>query len=109
MAARIHLTERAWYLTGGLRTGSVTPYASVGQSRRDYGSEGAGLDLSRLPPDARPGAAALNSMLDGFVRPNDFDTFTVGLRWDFRRNVDLKLQVDHFRLEDRSQGRLANV
>jgi hypothetical protein len=61
----------AWYVTGGYRIAKFTPYlryATASMSR--VGSVG-------LPP---------------FI---DQDTVSAGLRWDFWKNLDLKLQLDH--------------
>jgi hypothetical protein len=33
----------------------------------------------------------------------------MGVRWDFRRDTDLKLQLDQVRLSNNSNGFLANV
>ncbi|MFY9328911.1 MAG: hypothetical protein WAO76_12995 [Georgfuchsia sp.] len=60
-----------WYAVGGIRTGNFTPYLGYARSyMTDAGSLG----------------------LPTFI---DQDTSTAGLRWDFAKNTDLKLQFDH--------------
>jgi predicted porin len=102
-------TQRGWYLTGGYRLGAFTPYASVGQSRRSDATSEVVLDIASLPPAVRPAATGLNTQGEFLVRPNEYDTFTLGTRWDFRRDTSLKVQLDHVRLKDGSSGELVNV
>jgi hypothetical protein len=60
-----------WYTIGGYRIGNFTPYAGYA---RAYPSE---HGPTAFPP---------------FI---DQDTLTVGARWDFMKNTDLKIQFDH--------------
>jgi hypothetical protein len=63
-----------WYVIGGRRFGSFTPYIEHARASMAYaGTLG-------LPPLVNQG------------------TNTLGLRWDFMRNVDLKVQLDHTEL-----------
>jgi hypothetical protein len=39
----------------------------------------------------------------------DQNTISAGARWDFMKNLDLKLEADHTRLGADSYGRLINV
>jgi hypothetical protein len=66
-----------WYIISGYRIGNFTPYLGYG---RTY-----------MTDDGALGYAALI----------DQDTTTAGLRWDFMKNFDLKLQFDH---TDRNGG-----
>ena len=50
--------------------------------------------------------AALNAILGSIPAQN---TTSAGLRWDFMRNVDLKLQYDRTRLGEGSPGVLINL
>ena len=63
-----------WYAMGGYRINKFTPYASVA---RAYPSR---HGQTELPP---------------FI---DQNTATVGGRWDFMKNTDLKVQFDHTEL-----------
>lgn len=103
-------TSTGWYASGGYRFGQITPYAGYAQRRRSTGSD-AGLDPDSFPPDTEEEkyAARLNAALHEILRPNEYDTVTLGMRWDFAANLSLKLQLDHIDLADDSQGELINV
>jgi hypothetical protein len=68
------------------------------------------LSLTALPPSLVGPAtglnAALNSILGSIPVQN---TTSLGLRWDFVRHLDLKLQYDYTRLGAGSPGTLANL
>lgn len=87
---------RAWYISGGYRFGSVTPYLTYASSKNHTKQETA-------PSFATP---IINSIVDA---PNEQDTVSVGVRWDFYRNMALKAQYDHISLGANSTGRFANV
>jgi hypothetical protein len=69
-----------------------------------------GLNVSELPVSLQPIAAALDSGLDAAIasRPVQY-TSSAGVRWDFRKNLDLKLQVDRINLGSDSPGTLINI
>ena len=50
--------------------------------------------------------AALNAILGSIPAQS---TTSAGVRWDFMKNVDLKLQCDHTRLDKGSPGLLINL
>ena len=50
--------------------------------------------------------AALNAILGSIPVQS---TTSAGVRWDFIKNVDLKLQYDHTRLGEGSPGLLINL
>jgi hypothetical protein len=60
-----------WYTIGGYRIDKFTPYAGYARA---------------YPSEHGPTA---------FLPFIDQGTFTVGVRWDFMKNTDLKLQFDH--------------
>lgn len=95
--------SRSWYVAGGYRFGALTPYAVYAKTRSDVAPE---------PGVALPGAAPLNAGLNAALN-NQFNgsqaTWTLGLRWDFYKNMALKMQYDHIDLGSNSAGRLANV
>lgn len=83
----------AMYVSGGYRINKFTPYLL-------YSQNSPGSFYSSSTP---PTAAAI-------VRANrSQSTSSVGVRWDFMRNYDLKVQYDQVRLSDNSNGYLVNV
>jgi len=98
-AAYIHANgfvtaSKGIYVTGGLRLGAFTPYASVG--RYSHGS---------VPVTSHP-------LLDAAMASsaaNDYKSTSLGVRWDFHKQADLKLQLDRFSNDSGSTGPLANV
>jgi hypothetical protein len=100
----------AWYVSGGYRLAEFTPYLTYGALKANSNTSDPGLTVSALPP-ALAGAgiglnAGLNSVLGSIAAQS---TASAGLRWDFVKNVDLKLQYDHTRLGAGSAGTLINL
>jgi hypothetical protein len=99
----------AWYASGGYRAGKFTPYVT-------YAHEGAvsnsdpGLTLAGLPPALIAFAAGLNAAVNTVLQsiPSQ-STASIGVRWDFMKNLDLKLQADHTRLGADSSGTFINL
>ena len=81
-AANLKIIRAAWYLNGGVRIGDFSPYVT----------------LSELKPISETGQAPVGQ-----------HTYAAGVRWDVRRNVDVKFQWDHIRLNDHSFGTLQNI
>lgn len=99
----------AWYVSGGYRLGKFTPYLTYAEVKTDRNSD-PGLALAALPPNRAGFAAGLNAALNAILELNaDQNTVSVGSRWDFMRNVDLKLQIDHSRHGPGSSGELTNL
>jgi hypothetical protein len=73
-----------WYVTGGYRIKQFTPYVTY----------------SRLLPLTNPGL--------GFPAAGQRNE-SAGIRWDFHKNFDLKLQLDHINLDAGSAGTLGNI
>jgi hypothetical protein len=100
---------RAWYVSGGVRVGRFTPYATYGHEHGASNSD-PGLLLTGLPPAQAAYAsglnAGLNALLESIPRQS---TVSVGARWDFKRNLDFKLQADHTRMGADSYGTLINI
>lgn len=85
--------SRAGYLLAGYRLGTVTPFAGYSWTRSKSKDVRSGL------PDFIPAFAQINAGLAGSlarVHTNQ-KTYTFGARWDFRRNMALKGQVDMIR------------
>lgn len=94
--------QTGWYATGGYRYKKITPYFTLGQLQADDHSSDPGL--------AAPGAARLNATFNQILRSTPVqNTLSVGGRWDFARNVDLKMQYDHVRIGAASPGTLVNL
>ena len=97
-----------WYLSGGRRAGPFTPYLTYAQVTQRSNSS-AGLSIPGLPADLVPVATALNAGLnDGLNSRPDQYTLSVGVRWDFMKNLDVKLQLDRIDLGAGSAGTLIN-
>ncbi|MFN7941109.1 MAG: porin [Thermoanaerobaculia bacterium] len=100
----------AWFASGGYRLGEVTLYLTHSQVRPDSETSDPGLSLVGLPPELAGIAAGLNAALNGLLGGNpDQSTLSLGARWDFRENLDLKIQYDRNRLGRGSAGNLGNV
>jgi hypothetical protein len=99
-----------WYALGGYRLARFTPYLTYAQLKANSNTSDPGLTVSALPPSLAGPAAALNAGLNSLLGSIAVqNTATVGTRWDFMKNVDLKLQYDHTRLGAGSAGTLINV
>jgi len=81
-ARSLKITREAWYLNAGVHISAFTPY----------------LTLSELCPTSTTKVAPVGQ-----------STISGGLRWDFARHWDLKLQWDHLKLGKNSYGTLQNV
>jgi predicted porin len=83
----------AMYVSGGYRIDKFTPFLL-------YSQNSPGTFLQDSPP---PTTASLD-------RANrSQSTISTGVRWDFMRNYDFKLQYDQVRLSSNSNGYLINV
>jgi hypothetical protein len=83
----------AMYLSAGRRIKQFTPYMTYSQNSQ-------GTFLASVPA---PTAAAIQSA------KRSQSTVSVGVRWDWMRNADFKLQYDQVRLSDNSNGYLTNL
>lgn len=93
--------SRGWYITGGYRHGDFTPYVTYAR-QHIHSDTSAGLSL---PASARLDAE-LNSLLHWQPQQK---SVSLGLRWDFSRNMAMKVQFDHMNHEPGSPGYLVNV
>lgn len=85
---------RAWYVSAGYRFGSLTPYVTRSAGKPSIEPETA----------AGPLNGGINSTLRGF-NPEQ-NTTSLGLRWDAMKNTALKVQFDHIKTGDTSNGHL---
>lgn len=91
----------AWYVSGGYRFGTFTPYVTYARADADNLSD---------PGVAAPDAASLNAALNAILSAKPVqNTLSVGGRWDFMKNADLKLQFDHTDIGAGSTGVLSNT
>lgn len=101
--------RKAWYLSGGYRFGSLTPYVSYSTVKGKLGSTAQVSSVGSAATDA--GIAALNAGLIAVRQAVSYDqnSTSVGLRWDAMKNVALKAQYDRVRLGAGSNGSLTNT
>jgi hypothetical protein len=100
----------AWYASAGYRVAKFTPYLTYAELQANSHRSDPGLTVSDLPPFLAAPATGLNAALNSILGSiADQRTLSVGSRWDFAKNVDLKLQYDHTRLGAGSPGTLINL
>ena len=76
----------SWYAMAGYRISKVLPYYTHAEAK------GAGSSI--VLPAGFPASGALSSVVRGALLASEQSADTVGLRWDFAKSVDLKLQLD---------------
>jgi hypothetical protein len=98
-----------WYVSGGYRVGAFTPYLTYAQVT-ERTTSAPGLSLSAVPAYLAPTVAALNAGLNELLasRPVQY-TSSMGVRWDFMKIFDLKVQLDRMNLGAGSTGTLLNI
>jgi len=102
--------KTGWYLSGGYRYAQFTAFATYGDTNTSTNRSVTALNPTRLPPALAGAAAALNGALNSILASIPVqDTISIGGRWDFIKNFDLKLQIDHTRLGAGSYGDLEKV
>jgi hypothetical protein len=99
----------AWYLSGGYHIRQFAPFVTYARSSAAGGYD-TGLNLTGVPAAEAGFAAGLNAGLKAVLASQAVQkTVSLGVRWDFHKNLDLKLQADHTRLGADSSGTLVNV
>jgi hypothetical protein len=69
-----------------------------------------GITLAGLPPALAGFASGLNAGLNALLQGIPAQrTVSLGARWDFAKNLDLKAQFDHTRISAGSNGELINI
>lgn len=101
----------AWNLLGGYRVGKFTPYVSYGAAKTKNRIQVSGVAAAMTPYVGAANAAALQagiqSLADASV--HDQNTASIGVRWDFYKNLALKAQYDRITVKDPStRGFLIN-
>lgn len=100
----------AWYVSGGHRFARLTPYLTYATVQTDSNRNDPGLTVEAYPPELAAAAAGLNAALNQLLQRSPVQsTLSIGVRWDFMEDLDLKLQVDHGRPGTGSAGNLGNV
>jgi len=100
----------AWYASGGYRFGPVTPYVTYSAIAARSARSDPGLNPAAYPPAQAGAIASLNGALDRLLAASVVqNTISFGVRWDFRKNLDCKLQLDHSRRGAGSPGTLGNI
>jgi hypothetical protein len=103
-------SSTAWYASGGYRVAQFTPYLTYAEVAANSNTSDPGLTVSALPAYLAGPATALNAGLNAVLGSIATQkTISVGMRWDFMKNLDLKLQADHTRLGAGSAGTLINL
>jgi hypothetical protein len=100
----------AWYVSGGYRFDRFTPYLTYGDLKANSNRSDPGLMVAALPANLAGPAAGLNAGLNAILGAIPIQsTASMGVRWDFMKGVDLKIQYDHTRLGAGSPGLLINL
>ena len=102
----------SWYVMGGYRFGKILPYYTHAKISID-GSPNTNIACPAGAPAAcAPTLAALAAKAAGLrysgVGQGEEQTDSIGVRWDFRNSVALKVQFDHVR-PNRASGLLTNA
>ncbi|MDO8988858.1 MAG: porin [Sideroxyarcus sp.] len=106
----VTVKRHAWYASGGYRIGNFTPYLTYARVKADINPADPGLTVSALPPFLAGTAIALNAGLSNVLRSVPVqNTVSIGGRWDFMKNADIKLQFDHTRIDTGTIGSLINI
>ncbi len=100
----------AWYLSGGYRLAKFTPYLTYAKAKADSNTYDPGLNVSALPPFLAGAAVNLNAGLNALLASTVVqNTISIGSRWDFAKNADLKMQYDHIDIGPGSAGMQTNI
>ena len=96
------------FVTFGYRVHALAPYATYARIIIAY-PEYPSIPLTGLPPPLAAYGATLNGIVAGITSSNTSQqTLSAGLRWDFMKNLDLKVQYDYVRLDAGSTGLFVN-
>lgn len=86
----------SWYVSAGYRFGKFTPYVTLGGTK------------AHVEPEAPGGLFGINDGLNTalYSATPTQKTASVGIRWDFMKNMALKAQYDKIDTGSQSHGRL---
>lgn len=100
----------AWYLSAGYHLGALTPYATYSTTTVTSPISDPGLNLANYPPQVVAIAVQLNGTLNAILGTSPVqETVSLGARWDFARNLALKVQLDRSNVGAGSPGVLGNL
>ena len=103
-------STRSAYVSAGWRWRTLTPYATWAHVRAAGSTMEQGLPTAGLPPTLAPAVGALNAGLNALLATIPQQTSAaVGLRWDLRTDMALKVQYDRVTPHDGSRGTLINL
>ena len=103
------LTQTSGYVTAGYRRNALTPYATYVRGKTKT-RDGQSVSLDGLSPDVAALGAEVNAIVGWFGTGNmSQQTFSLGVRWDFRSSFTLKAQLDHIDMDEGSRGWLNNL
>lgn len=98
------------YASAGYRSGEFTPYISYSMSDAKSPTRHPGLPLAGMPARQAFVARELNAGLDKLLKTiSSQRSMAVGVRWDFRPDMAVKLQYDRATPRDGSRGSLINL
>lgn len=100
----------AMFISAGYRAGEFTPYVTYARKDARSPTSDPGLSTAGLPPAFAFAASQLNVGLDKTLKTiASQTTMSTGMRWDFRPDMALKLQVDRIEPRGGSRGTLVNL
>jgi hypothetical protein len=102
--------DTGWYVSGGPRLGRFTLFATYAARKVESNRSDPGLTVTDLPQSEAIAAAELNGALNqelGSIAVQR--TISTGVRWDFVKDLDFKVEVDHTRNGAGSPGLLADL
>jgi hypothetical protein len=106
----VTVKRSAWYASGGYRIDKFTPFLTYARVKANFNTSDPGLNVSALPPSLAGPATTLNAALSGVLESIPVqNTVSIGGRWDFMKNADIKLQFDHTSIDAGSIGSLINI
>ena len=88
---------QSYHLTVGRNFGNFTPYVDVARTKLNrVALDTSSLDPTGLDPALDAGLAMLKAGVDAVQTTNlAARSYSAGVRWDFMKNLALKLQYDH--------------
>lgn len=101
-----------YYLTGGARLGKFTPYVTYSRLKTDSETSASGVTTTGLPAPVAAQIGQLNGGLNLFLHAAAYaqKDVSVGVRWDFMKNMDVKAQWDRLKFDGSPYGNtLINV
>lgn len=99
---------RAWYVLAGYRWHKLTPYVSYSANTSINDKDVPVVDATGYPAEFQAAAGGVNAITRQFLVPSDQTTLSLGMRYDVKKNMDLKLQVDRVSKPEGSFGLFNN-